>query len=106
MFVTPRKCYCGAMNVTSAAQAILDAIKAIDFDWSTMEQADSTVIVAAALRAAADQVVQQEEPPANFLDVQVAAEIDQRRATRADFLAIADELEGITFGTYRCDLEK
>jgi tetrahydromethanopterin S-methyltransferase subunit E len=49
--------------------------------------------IAAALRAAADQVVPQEEPPADFLDVQVAAEIDQRRATCSQLLAIADELE-------------
>ncbi len=84
------------MNVTSAAQAILDAIKAIDFDWSTMEQADSTVIVAAALRTAAE------------VNVGTDYQNGKRVATilRADILAIADELEGITFGTYRCDLEK
>jgi tetrahydromethanopterin S-methyltransferase subunit E len=49
--------------------------------------------IAAAIRTAADQVVPEEESPADFLDHPVAAEIDQRRATRAHLLAIADELE-------------
>ena len=49
--------------------------------------------IAAALRTAADQVVPEEAPPADFLDHPVAAEIDQRRVTRAQLLAIADELE-------------
>jgi hypothetical protein len=49
--------------------------------------------IAAALRAAADQVVPEEAPPADFLDHPVAAEIDQRRVTRAQLLAIAAELD-------------
>lgn len=49
--------------------------------------------LAAALQAAADQVVPVEDPPADFLDHPVAAEIDQRRATRAQLLAIAAELK-------------
>jgi hypothetical protein len=49
--------------------------------------------IAAALRAAADQVVPEEEPPADFLDHAVAAEVEQRRVTRAQLLAIAAELD-------------
>jgi hypothetical protein len=73
-------------DLSPVAQAVLDAS-------NLLPGKDSYRILAAALRAAADQVVPQEEPPADFLDVQVAAEIDQRRATRAQLLAIADELE-------------
>ena len=73
-------------QLSPAAQRVLDAS-------NLLPGKDSRQILAAALRAAADQVVPQEEPPADFLDVQVAAEIDQRRATRAQLLAIADELE-------------
>ncbi len=73
-------------QLSPAAQGVLDAS-------NLLPGKDSRQILAAALRAAADQVVPQEEPPADFLDVQVAAEIDQRRATRAQLLAIADELE-------------
>lgn len=66
-----------------AAQAVLDA-------WSNVIRADNyggrvEVPLAAALRAAADS-----------LD----------HATSAHMLhAIADELEGVKYGTYRCDLE-
>jgi hypothetical protein len=49
--------------------------------------------IAGALRAAADQVVPKEDPPADFLDPPVAAEIEQRQSTRAQLLAIAAELE-------------
>jgi len=74
-------------DLSPAAQTVLDGFRAVP----TLMDGPS---IAGALRAAADQVVPQEEPPADFLDVQVAAEIDQRRTTRSQLLAIADELEG------------
>jgi len=74
-------------DLSPAAQAVLDGFRAVP----TLMDGPS---IAGALRAVADQVVPQEEPPADFLDVQVAAEIDQRRTTRSQLLAIADELEG------------
>ena len=66
-----------------ATQAVLDSIKAIDFDWSNMEQADSTIIVAAALRAIAD------------VNVGTDYQNGKRVATilRSDILAVATELE-------------
>jgi hypothetical protein len=75
-------------ELSPTAQAVRDA--AFDL-WETVDTAEA--IAAASLRAVADQVVPQEGPPADFLDVQVAAEIDQRLATRSQLLAIADELE-------------
>jgi len=72
--------------LSPATQAVLDAS-------NLLPGKDSYLILAAALRAAADQVVPEEEPPADFLDHAVAAEIDQRRVTRAQLLAIAAELE-------------
>ena len=74
-----------------ATQAVLDSIKAIDFDWSNMEQADSTIIVAAALRAAADQVVPEE--PLHGGDQRWMYERDTRQESRKKLLAIAAELE-------------
>jgi hypothetical protein len=72
-------------DLSPAARAVLDAS-------NLLAGKDSYLILAAALRAAADQVVPQEDPPADFLDHAVAAEIDQRRVTRAQLLAIADAL--------------
>ena len=69
--------------LSPAAQAVLDA-------WSNVIRADNyggrvEVPLAAALRAAADSI---------------------NHATSAHTLhAIADELEGVKYGTYRCDLE-
>ncbi len=77
-------------DLSPAAQAVLIAVDDL-YGFGAPEDRE---IIAVALRAAADQVVPQEEPPADFLDVQVAAEIDQRRTTRSQLLAIAAELEG------------
>jgi hypothetical protein len=72
-------------SLSPQAQAVLDATgRKI---WYRNDD------IAAALRAAADQVVPEEDPPADFLDHPVAAEIEQRQSTRAEFLAIAAELE-------------
>ena len=65
-------------TLSSAAQAVLDATDYPE-DWVTR------IRVAAALRAAADSI---------------------NHATSAHTLhAIADELEGVKYGTYRCNLE-
>lgn len=98
-------------NLSPAAQAVLTAqakerclfewsalndppCHPSDADWNGCIQCIDRRGLAAALRAAADQVVPEEAPPADFLDHAIAAEIDQRRATRAKLLAIAAELEG------------
>jgi hypothetical protein len=65
-------------SLSPQAQAVLDA--------SNLHPCkDSCLILAAALRAAADSI---------------------NHATSAHMLyAIADELEGVKYGTYRCDLK-
>lgn len=69
-------------NLSPAAQAVLDAAFA---PWETIDTPES--IAAAALRAAADQVVPVPRLPYDSCcDVSAAA-------IRADFLAIARELE-------------
>jgi hypothetical protein len=75
-------------DLSPAAQEVLDAA----MQYEINPECYSREIAAAALRAAADQVVPEEEPAADFLDHAVAAEVDQRRVTRAQLLAIADEL--------------
>jgi len=87
-------------NLSTAAQAVIN---------STAEQvlADRRIkmehIAAAALRAAADQVVPEE--PLNGGDQRWMFERDARQASRRKLLTIADELEGVTYGTYRCELK-
>ena len=71
-------------NLSSAAQAVWDA-----FDQDAQERE----AVAAVLRAAA-----------KHLSYQLPFE-DFGRIDVVDLLAIADELEGIKHGTYRCELK-
>jgi hypothetical protein len=77
-------------NLSPAADAVLDAYNS-GFDRPVAVHHKPRI--AAALRAVADQVVPAENPPADFLDTHLAAEIDQRRSTRSQLLAIAAELE-------------
>ena len=78
-------------ELSPAAQAVDDAYwKTINDKWDIYDRHRARI--AAALRAVADQVVPDENPPADFYDYGVAAEIDQRRTTRAQILAIAAEL--------------
>jgi hypothetical protein len=68
--------------LSPAAQAVSNAAKS-SLDWEAGYMPN--VIAAAALRAAADSI---------------------NHATSAHTLhAIADELEGVKYGTYRCNLE-
>ena len=83
-------------NLSLAAQAVLDATDYPE-DWATR------IRVAAALRAAVDLVVPDKCPPIEdfneFDQGYSMAHITYRQA----FLAVADELEGIKYGTYRCN---
>jgi len=89
---------------SSAAQVVMDACtdSPIHINWATRSAA------AAALRAAADQVVPEEDSyEGGFSDsFEHQCRASERRLARAELLAIADELEGVKYGTYRCDLEK
>ena len=82
--------------LSPAAQAVLAATDYPE-DWATR------IRVAAALKAAADQVVPEE--PLYGGDQRWMFERDARQASRRKLLTITDELEGVTYGTYRCELE-
>jgi hypothetical protein len=84
------------IKLTPAAQAVRKA-------YYSTDDGLAEPALAAALRAAADQVVPEE--PLNGGDVRWMFERDARQASRKKLLAIADELEGITYGTYRCELK-
>jgi hypothetical protein len=92
-------------TLSPAAQAVLDA-------WSNVIRADNyggrvEVPLADALRAATDHVVPEEDSyEGGFSDsLEHQCRASERRLARAELLAIADELEGVTYGTYRCELE-
>ena len=84
-------------DLSFVAQAVLDATDYPE-DWATR------IRVAAALRAAVDQVV----PPAleeEFYDRNQALPLTSMVQIRQKFLVIADELDGVKYGTYRCNLK-
>jgi hypothetical protein len=83
-------------NLSPAAQAVLDA-----FICCPIETSDQLAL-AAAIRAAVDQVVPKTRAVDSDLDY---GAWEQQQRTRAEILAIADELEGVKYGTYRCNLE-
>lgn len=87
-------------ELSLAAQAVMNACTdaPIHINWATRSAA------AAVLRAAVDLVVPDKCPPIEDFN-----EFDQGYAMahityRQAFLAIADELEGIKYGTYRCNI--
>ena len=87
-------------DLSPAAQAVIDACTdaPIHNNWATRSAA------AAVLRAAVDQVV----PPAleeEFYDRNQASPLTSMVQIRQKFLVIADELDGIKYGTYRCNLK-
>jgi len=73
-------------DLSPAAQAVMDAYYSTD-----------SFRAAPALAAVFHAVVDQ-------LSYQLPFE-DSRCVDASDLLAIADELEGVTYGTYRCNLE-
>ena len=90
-------------DLSSSAQVVLDATDYPE-DWATR------IRVTAALRAVADQVVPEEQEPArnedSVLEMQMWARVNQRQRTRFQLLAIVAELEGVKYGTYRCNLKE
>jgi uncharacterized protein YjiS (DUF1127 family) len=76
--------------LSPAAQAVLDAAADVYWDWADMSPASSYTIAAAALRAVADQVVPETRAVDSDLDY---GAWEQQQRTRAELLAIADELE-------------
>jgi hypothetical protein len=80
-------------SLSPVAQAIRDAYENCD---------ELEAAVATALRAAADQVVPEQGCPIYGLTERE----NERQQVRSQLLAIAAELEGIKYGTYRCALPK
>lgn len=91
------------MVLSPAAQAVLDAANYMYDRAGTTGHG-----LAAALRAAADQVVPEVLEPdwgaCNEMRCDIELYSDHQRK-RAALLAIADELEGVAYGTYRCELK-
>jgi hypothetical protein len=78
-------------ELSPAAQAVLDATYQ-EMDYAPLCNVQWAAI--AALRAAADQVVPQRRKPM-YADSWEESTWTAQQDTRADLLAIADELEGI-----------
>ena len=84
-------------ELSPAAKSVLDAIES---------RIDRGVALAAALRAVANEVAP-ETPESEPGDPDMLIGIwSERRMIRDELLAIADELEGVKYGTYRCELEE
>ena len=79
-------------KLSPAAQAVLDAA------INVAESPDAEAIAAAVLRALAFNVYSDEIVTCGGSSYALVIEQD-------DILAIADELEGVKYGTYRCNLE-
>ena len=92
-------------DLSPATQVVLDAFTEDNslHDWKHNHY--NTEALAAALRAAVDQVV----PPVleeEFYDRNQALPLTSMVQIRQKFLVIADELEGVKYGTYRCNLKE
>jgi hypothetical protein len=90
-------------DLSPAAKAVFTAILNLKDNVNPRHR-----IAAAALRAAADQVVPNLPMPTEEGTRQFDTDIDyweDCQQHRASLLAIADELEGVKYGTYRCSLE-
>ena len=87
-------------DLSPAAQAVMDACTdaPIQINWATK------LAAAAALRAAVDQVMPEE--PLYGGDQRWMFERDARQEARKKLFVIADELEGVKYGTYRCNLKE
>ena len=86
-------------NLSPAAQAVLDAFLV---EWPDEALKQDRRCLAAALRAVADQVVP--HPGRYPMNEYMEGLRDCKQDFRAALLAIADELEGVKYGTYRCEL--
>jgi hypothetical protein len=86
--------------LSPAARAVYDAFNRIGLYNEPSFDTDRKCL-AAALRAAADQVAPSDAmEPRNYIPMAIECQ-----RIRAELLAIADELEGVKYGTYRCNLE-
>ena len=84
-------------NLSPAAQAVIDAY------YSTNDDLAGPAL-AAALRAAANQVISSVSPPCEDFNEYDQGFLAAHIKYRDEFLAIADELDNVKYGTYRSDL--
>jgi len=85
-------------ELSPTAQRVLDAFNR----EARPEPHHQQKAIAAALQAAADQVCPSDAiEPRNYLPLAI-----ENNRIRRELFAIADELEGVKYGTYRCNLEK
>ena len=93
-------------DLSPAAQAVMDAFLG-DTENTGLQMDDLRENVAAALRAVVDQVVPiSSKPNDTFCIPPVATMLWGREVNiRRHFLAIAEELDGVKYGTYRCNLK-
>jgi hypothetical protein len=80
-------------NLSPAAQALLDAYW--KSPWDPSLQHEDRYAIAAALRAAADQVISPVTPPCEDFNEYDQGFLAAHIQYRDEFLAIADELEGL-----------
>ena len=91
-------------ELSPQAQAVDDAFwKPIYNKWNIYDMRRAQL--AAALRAAADQVLPKEWPTIEDYNEYEQGFAAAHIKHRNQILAIADELEGVKYGTYRCELE-
>ena len=88
-------------NLTAAAQAVLEAYGSPPL--LNDHVLDHRCCLAAVLRAAASQFDRPKRSDAHALWNEGFQHA--QRVCRADLLNIADELEDVKYGTYRCNLE-
>jgi hypothetical protein len=82
-------------DLSPAAQSVMDA-------YYSTDSLRSAPALAAVLRAVADQIYMKRPLGDTDADAGVFA---AHRVISNSLRAIADELEGIKYGTYRCELE-
>jgi hypothetical protein len=93
-------------NLSPAAQAVLDAGRQHATQaWSDATHQRFNLGIISALRAAANQVISPVSPPCEDFDEYAQGFLSAHIQYRDELLAIADELEGVKYGTYRCNLE-
>ena len=75
-----------------------DAVNKVYWDWGNLLPVSSDTIAAAVLRAVAEQIE----------DLYCESDVDSSDGVvfaMRQLVLIADELEGVKYGTYRCDLK-
>jgi hypothetical protein len=77
-------------DLSPASRTVLEALREAGRNWANDGKATFQDIASAVLRAAADQVVPEQEPWHRTSDANVA-----KHEVRLEFLAIANELDGI-----------